>query len=177
VTKRVFTLGGAAVLLGVAFSVGFALSHIALEDWFISLFATLISAILAVAIFWYQREQNDDERQKQLLTALSAEAQVCLRILHEPPIQINAVRRRQQIGEAVLTTLPTTVLDETIRSGLHEPPDTYNPILMASYLQAHNSDVEVILSMQTVEVRLEIVQPILDRLKTRQETLPKCAEG
>ncbi len=71
----------------------------------------------------------------------------------------------------MLTPLPTAVLDETVRSGLHEPQDTYNLISMARHLEAHNSDVATALSMQTVEVRPEAFLRVVERIKERQEIL------
>lgn len=166
-------MGSAALFLAAAFT-GFVITAAdsdVLWDWLITFMATLISVMGAVALFWYQRDKNDSERQEQLLTALSAEAQACLKALAEPPSEIVTIRGGRVIAKAVLTPLPTAVLDETVRSGLHEPQDTYNLIFMARQLEAHNSDVATALSMQAVEIKPEAFLRVLDRVKERQEVV------
>lgn len=166
-SKRVRNLGGAALLLAGAFTVVLvAFNRAAFWDWGITFVATLVSVVFAVALFWYQREKNDNERQEQLLTALSAEAQVCMKILNEPRDQLSTLGGKD-LGRTVLTPLPTTVIDEAIRSGLHDPRYTYLLILMASQLRAHNSDVEACMSTQTVEVNPAVVLGIMERMEER----------
>jgi hypothetical protein len=166
-STRIRNLGGLALMLAGAFTVAlFALNRGALWDWFITFAATLVSVVSAVALFWYQREKNDGERQEQLLTALSAEALVCIKILDDPRDELRTLRGTE-LGRTVLAPFPTTVLDETIRSGLHDPQDTYNLILMASQLRAHNSDVEALMSTQTVEVKSQVAVGIMERIERR----------
>ncbi len=178
VGRRTMTVGGAALILAVAFTAVIVTAKPGvLWEWLITFMATLISVMGAVALFWYQRDKNDNERQEQLLTALSAEAHACLKALAEPPASIFALRSGKEVGRAVLTPLPTAVLDETVRSGLHEPQDTYNLIFMARHLEAHNSDVATALSMQTVEVKPEAFLRVVDRVKERQEIVSySCRE-
>ena len=171
VSRRTLGVGGVALLLAVAFtSVVWEVKRAVLWDWLITFTATFISVVFALALFWYQREKNDDERQEQLLTALLAETLVCVKILDDPRDQMRTLGGRE-LGKTVLATFPTTVLDETIRSGLHDPQDTYLLILMASQFQAHNSDVEALMSTQTVEIKPSVALGIMNRIEWRLEVI------
>jgi hypothetical protein len=68
INKRTLGVGGAALLVAVDFTmVRWAFRPAALWDWLITLTATYISVVFAVALFWYQRDKSDQERQEQLL--------------------------------------------------------------------------------------------------------------
>lgn len=177
VSRRTLAVGSFALFLALAFTfLVWMLKPSGMWDWLITFAATLISVIAAVALFWYQRDKNDNERQEQLLIALAAEARACLRTLDEPPAPISTLRDNREIARAVLAPLPTAVLDETIRSGLHDPQDSYNLIFMARALEAHNSDIATALSMQTVEVKTEAFLLILERIKQRQDAIRGACE-
>ncbi len=170
-------VGGAAVLLATIFTgtLWFFKPNV-LWDWLVTLAATFISVVFAVVLFWYQREKNDQERQEQLLVSLAAEARACLRMLEEPPVQITALNNKE-LGAAVLVPLPTTVLDEAIRSGLHHPSDTFGLVLMAGHLHAHNSDVQAVVNIQAVKIDLKIIRSIIERLNQRQDRVAtNCRE-
>lgn len=175
--SRTFMVGGAAVLSAVIFTAVLWVFKPALVwNWFIALAATLISVVFAVVLFWYQREKNDQGRQEQLLVSLAAEARACLRMLEEPPAEITALNNKE-LGTAVLVPLPTTVLDEAVRSGLHHPSDTFGLVLLAGYLHAHNSDVQAVMSIQATKVELKILRSIIERLKWRQDQVARNCRG
>lgn len=52
-----------------------------------TLTATFVSVVFAVALFWYQRDKSDEARQEQLLLSLVAEARACLDMLAERPAE------------------------------------------------------------------------------------------
>lgn len=177
INSRTFRLGGGAVLLAAAFTGALLVFEpAALWDWLITLAATFISVVFAVALFWYQREKNDQERQDQLFISLAEEAHACLRMLEEPLVQVAALNN-EKLGTAVLVPLPTTVIDEAIRSGLHYPSDTHAMILIASQLHAHNSDVQAVVNLQAVKVDVKIIGSMIERLNQRQEQVARNCQG
>jgi hypothetical protein len=140
-TKRMLTGVGTALVLAVFFTeLMVAFWPKALSDWFITLVATFLSVGVALALFWYQREKkSDEERQEQLLTSLSVELQMVLKILEESRRQVSV--NDEELGKTVMETLPRTALEEAVRSGVYSPDWTSFLVQLNSHIQAHNDDV------------------------------------
>jgi len=140
VSKRAVRLGGTALVLAVIFTgIMVDLCPKALSDWFITLAATFISVVFAVALFWYQREKSDEERREQLLTVLSVEVQMLLKILEDSrhPVSVDG----EELGKTVMETLPKTALEAAVRSGVYSPDWSTFLVQLNSYVQVHNDDV------------------------------------
>lgn len=150
VSKRALLVGGAALLAAAVFTAVVCQQKPAvLWDWLITFVATLLSVIAAVALFWYQRDKSDSERQDQLLTALSVELWVVLKILDGSRYPVGSTTG-EELGTTVMETLPTTVLEETVRSGLYSPEWTSFLVHLVGYIQAHNNDVWYFRSTQVL---------------------------
>jgi len=132
-----------------------------------TLAATTISVVFAVALFWYQSEKGDQDRQEQILLSLAAEARACLDMLAERPAELRGPNG-EVLETAVLVPLPATVLDEAIRSGLHDPSDTFGLVLVAGHVHAHNADVAALTSMEGNRIGPEVLRGAVKRLKWRQ---------
>ena len=124
--------------------------------------------VFAVALFWYQRDKSDEERQKQLLISLAAEARACLDMLAERPAELRDLNGKE-LETAVLEPLPTTVLDEAIRSGVNHPSDTFGFALISAHIHAHNANVVTLASMEGNRIDPRLIQGAVKRLKWRQE--------
>jgi hypothetical protein len=169
INKRTLGLGGAAVFLAAIFTaVPGAFRPSAFWDWLITLAATFISVLFAVALFWYQREKSDQERQEQILISLVAEARACLDMLDERPAELRGLND-EELETAVLEPLPTTVLDEAIRSGLHHPSDTFGLVLISGHIHAHNANVRALASMEGNKIDVKVLRGAVKRLKWRQQ--------
>lgn len=171
IDKRALGLGGAALLAEALFSAtlwGFRPS--ALWDWLLTLAATFVSVVFAVALFWYQREKSNEEGQKQLLLSLLAEARACLDMLAERPAELRDLNGKE-LETAVLEPLPTTVLDEAIRSGVNHPSDTFGLVLISAQIHAHNANVGALVSMEGNRVDPKVLRGAIKRLKWRQEII------
>ena len=60
INKRTLGVGAAALLVAVIFTVLiWVFKPAALWDWLITLAATFISVVFALALFWYQRDKSD----------------------------------------------------------------------------------------------------------------------
>jgi hypothetical protein len=63
IDKRTLGLGGAALLVALIFTgLLWAFRPDAILEWLMTLAATFISVVFAVALFWYQREKSDEAR-------------------------------------------------------------------------------------------------------------------
>jgi hypothetical protein len=166
---RTLGLGGAALLLATVFTgLLWAFRPDALLHWLMTLAATSISVVFAVALFWYQREKSDEARQKQLLISLVAEARACLDMLAELPAELRDLDGRE-LGTAVMEPLPTIVLDETIRSGVNHPSDTFGLALISAHIHAHNANVGSLASMEGNGIEPKALRGAVERLRWRQE--------
>jgi hypothetical protein len=162
-------LGGAALILATIFTgVLWAFSPDAILDWFMTLTATFISVVFAVALFWHQRDKSDETRQEQLLISLVAEARACLDMLSERPAELRD-RNGKKLETAVMEPLPATVLDVAIRSGVNHTSDTFGLVLISAHIHAHNTNVGSLSSMEGNRVDSIALRGAVKRLKWRQE--------
>jgi len=169
INKRTLWLGGGALLMAAIFTgLLWAFRPTAVWDWLITLAATLISLTIAVALFWYQEDKRDEERQKQLLISLVAEARACLDMLAERPAELRDLNG-EELENAVLEPLPTTVLEEAIRSGINHPSDTFGLVLISAHIHAHNTNVGTLACMEGTKVNPIVLRGAIKRLKWRQE--------
>jgi hypothetical protein len=169
VNKRALRLGGVALLLAALFTgLLWAFNPDAVWDWLVTLAATFISVVFAVALFWYQRDKGDEERQEQLLISLIAEVRACLDMLTERPAELRDLNG-EELDTAVLEPLPTTVLDEAIRSGVNHPSDTFGLVLISAHIHAHNANVGTLISMEGNRIDSKVLRGAIERLKWRQE--------
>jgi hypothetical protein len=176
INKRTLRLGGAALLVAAIFTrLLWAFRPPAVWDWLITLTATFISVVFAVALFWYQEDMRDEERQKQLLISLVAEARACLDMLAERPAELRDLNG-QELGTAVLEPLPVTVLDEAIRSGVNHSSDTFALILISAHIHAHNSNVGTLASMEGSKVDPKVLRGAIKRLKWRQDIVANYSQ-
>jgi hypothetical protein len=168
INKRTLRLGGAALLMATIFTgLLWAFRPTAVWDWLNTLAATFISVLFAVALFWYQRDKTDEERQEQILISLVAEARACLDMLAERPAELRDLNG-EQLETAVLEPLPTTVLDEAVRSGVNHPSDTFGLVLISAHIHAHNTNVGALASMEGNKVDPIVLRGAIKRLKWRQ---------
>jgi hypothetical protein len=168
INKRTLRLGGAALLMVAIFTgLLWAFRPTAVWDWLNTLAATFISVLFAVALFWYQRDKTDEERQEQILISLVAEARACLDMLAERPAELRDLNG-EQLETAVLEPLPTTVLDEAVRSGVNHPSDTFGLVLISAHIHAHNTNVRALASMEGTKVDSIVLRGAIKRLKWRQ---------
>jgi hypothetical protein len=107
-------LVGVAIYAAVVFTEVLLLSRPSsqLWDWFIELAATLIAATLAVGVgivlFTYQSQKTEEQRRKQILTALAAELHSnLLALMSLPNTPIIDVNTGTEIGKARLIPLST----------------------------------------------------------------------
>jgi hypothetical protein len=171
INKRTLRLGGAALLVAAIFSgLLWAFRPTAVWDWLITLAATFISVVFAVALFWYQRDKIDEERQEQILISLVAEARACLDMLDERPAELRDLNG-EELETAVLEPLPTTVLDEAIRSGINHPSDTFGLVLISAHIHAHNTNVGTLACMEGSKINPIVLRGAIKRLKWRQEII------
>jgi len=169
INKRTLWLGGGALLMAAIFTgLLWAFRPTAVWDWLITLAATLISLTIAVALFWYQEDKRDEERQKQLLISLVAEARACFDMLAERPAELRDLNG-EELENAVLEPLPTTVLEEAIRSGINHPSDTFGLVLISAHIHAHNTNVGTLACMEGTKVNPIVLRGAIKRLKWRQE--------
>ncbi len=168
INKRTLRLGGAALLMATIFTgLLWAFRPTAVWDWLNTLAATFISVLFAVALFWYQRDKTDEERQEQILISLVAEARACLDMLAERPAELRDLNG-EQLETAVLEPLPTTVFDEAVRSGVNHPSDTFGLVLISAHIHAHNTNVRALASMEGTKVDSIVLRGAIKRLKWRQ---------
>ena len=168
INKRTLWLGGGALLMAAIFTgLLWAFRPTAVWDWLITLAATFISVVFAVALFWYQRDKTDEERQQQILISLVAEARACLDMLAERPAELRDLNG-EELETAVLEPLPTTVLDEAIRSGINHPSDTFGLVLISAHIHAHNTNVGTLACMEGTKVNPIVLRGAIKRLKWRQ---------
>jgi hypothetical protein len=168
INKRTLRLGGAALLMATIFTgLLWAFRPTAVWDWLNTLAATFISVLFAVALFWYQRDKTDEERQEQILISLVAEARACLDMLAERPAELRDLNG-EQLETAVLEPLPTTVLDEAVRSGVNHPSDTFGLVLISAHIHAHNTNVRALASMEGTKVDPIVLRGAIKRLQWRQ---------
>jgi hypothetical protein len=168
INKRTLWLGGGALLMAAIFTgLLWAFRPTAVWDWLITLAATFISVVFAVALFWYQRDKTDEERQEQILISLVAEARACLDMLAERPAELRDLNG-EELETAVLEPLPTTVLDEAIRNGINHPSDTFGLVLISAHIHAHNTNVGTLACMEGTKVNPIVLRGAIKRLKWRQ---------
>jgi hypothetical protein len=169
INKRALGLGGAALLLAGLFTgLLWVFKPDVVWNWLITLTATFISVVFAVALFWYQKDKGDEERQEQLLISLVAEARACLDMLAERPAELRDLNG-EELDTAVLEPLPTTVLDEAIRSGVNHPSDTFGFALISAHIHSHNTNVRSLASMEGNKIDLKTLRGAIKRLKWRQQ--------
>jgi len=84
-------------------------------------------------------------------------------MLAERPAELRDLNG-EELETAVLEPLPTIVLDEAIRSGLHHPSDTFGLVLIS----AHNTNVGALGSMESNRINGKTLQGAVNRLKWRQ---------
>jgi hypothetical protein len=140
----------------------------AVWDWLITLTATFISVVFAVALFWYQRDKSDEGRQEQLLICLVAEARACLDMLAERPAELRDLNG-ETLETAVLEPLPKTVVAEAIRSGINHLSDTFGLVLISAHIHAHNTNVGTLACMEGSKIDPKVLRGAVKRLKWRQE--------
>ena len=169
IDKRTLGLGGAALLLATILTgLLWAFRPDALLEWLMTLTATFISVVFAVALFWYQRDKVDEARQEQLLISLVAEARAGLDMLAERPAELRDLNG-QELETAVMEPLPSNVLDEAIRSGVNHPSDTFGLALISTQIHAHNANVWSLVFMEGNQVDPKALRGAVKRLKWRQE--------
>ena len=88
-------------------------------------------------------------------------------MLAERPAELRGLNGRE-LGTAVLGPLPTTVLDEAIRSGVNHPSDTFGLVLISAHIHAHNTNVGTLTSMEGTNVAPKALRGAIKRLKWRQ---------
>jgi hypothetical protein len=120
-------------------------------EWFIQVAATLIGTILGVAVaiglFSYQSQKRDEAREEQLLTTLAGETQSNLNTLNGQPSVFES--REGIIDCVILLRLTFLVAEEAIKSGVFSPDEARFLSELFGQLQAHNNEVDSILSRRT----------------------------
>lgn len=183
--KRAVVVGGVAVLAGALFTVVLLERRPTEElwDWFITVVATFLAALFAVGVFEYQGQQTEKDRQKRLLEALAAELRSNLDLLvheHRTPFLSEGPTpgRYFKYADAKLIRLDPIVVTENIRSGVFDAEDVYRLTQIARMLQAHNSDVDYLLSLRSspVPASADAIKLAINELDQRQRTIQKLCE-
>jgi hypothetical protein len=171
-------------ILGIAFftMAVFVVNPARLWDWSITLGATLVSALFAIAtglaLFNYQNRITNEERERQLYTALFAELMDIKRILSRKPTVTFTMDG--DVVETLLVDLAPVVLDKVARSGLVEDRFTTSSLLLAKRMREHNLMVSYLLAVSSTRLVTEAtkttVKSLVDELTSLRGLVARDAE-
>jgi hypothetical protein len=145
-------------------------------NWFIAFAATLVAAALAVAggvwLFHYQDRETEEKLERKLAMRVAVESQMNLWLLESKPTMHVDARTKAEFGEpVVLVRLSTVAHTDLMRSNLLEPVDAMRLMDLEGTINAHNSQMEVLLSTRRSGGSGHDFRTLTSDLAQRQENL------